>query len=368
VLSHRVAAIVISLIWMATSGEASPAEPSARAQARETLATIEQAASEARGPQRQAWLDRIKSQRQEFERSLDWLIESGDGERALRFASAMNVFWMAFGELSLARKRLDTVLALPSAKAPTPARARALYDAGLLAFRQKDEVDSLARNEQSLVIGRQLGDKTIIARALIGLSRVALRQHDYELVRRDANEALRLAGQLNDRDRELSAVHILAAAARMGDDNSNAAKYYELTLGAYGEEGDRAGVAEELMNLGFVHLHLHDSDWALRLFKESIAIYRSLQFEQGLGWNIGGLAAVAVEQHDGLRAARLYGALDTAMKQLAIVLDPDDQLDCDRYVAMARAEIGSAAFDAARAEGRRMSISDALALGLRQPE
>src|SRR4029077_7635107 len=44
-LSHRVAAIVISLIWMATSGEASPAEPSARAQARETLATIEQAAS-----------------------------------------------------------------------------------------------------------------------------------------------------------------------------------------------------------------------------------------------------------------------------------------------------------------------------------
>jgi len=161
---------------------------------------------------------------------------------------------------------------------------------------------------------------------------------------------------------------MLAAAARMGDDNSNAAKYYELTLGAYGAEGDRAGVAGELMNLAFVHLHLHDSDWALRLFKESIAIYRSLQFEQGLGWNIGGLAAVTVERHDGPRAARLYGALDTAMKKFAIVLDPDDQLDCDRYVAMARAEIGAVAFDAARAEGRQMSISDALALGLRQPE
>jgi hypothetical protein len=369
-LSHRVAAIVIFLIlvWMSTSGETSPAQQRAPAQARETLAAIEQAASEARGPQRQAWLDRITSRRQEFERSLDWLIESGDGERALRFASAMNVFWTAFGELSRARERLDTVLALPSAKAPTPARARALYDAGLLAFRQNDEVDSFARNEQSLAIGRQLGDKTIIARALIGLSRVALRQHEYELVRRDANEALHLAGQLNDRDRELSAVHMLAAAARMGDENSNAAKYYKLTLGAYGEEGDRAGVAGELMNLGFVHLHLHDSDWALRLFKESIAIYRSLQFEQGLGWNIGGLTAVAVEQHNGPRAARLYGALDTALKQFAIVLDPDDQLDCDRYVAMARAEIGSAAFDAARAEGRQMSISDALALGLRQPE
>ena len=112
-LSHRVAAVVISLIWTATSGQASPADPNAREQAREALATIEQAASEARGPQRQAWLDRVKSRRQELERNLDWLLESGDGQRALRFASAMNVFWTAFGELSRARERLDTVLALP---------------------------------------------------------------------------------------------------------------------------------------------------------------------------------------------------------------------------------------------------------------
>ena len=115
-LSHRVAAVVISLIWTATSGQASPADPNAREQAREALATIEQAASEARGPQRQAWLDRVKSRRQELERNLDWLLESGDGQRALRFASAMNVFWTAFGELSRARERLDTVLALPQGR------------------------------------------------------------------------------------------------------------------------------------------------------------------------------------------------------------------------------------------------------------
>src|SRR5439155_26613950 len=115
-LSHRVAAVVISLIWTATSGQASPADPNAREQAREALATIEQAASEARGPQRQAWLDRVKSRRQELERNLDWLLESGDGLRAVRFVWAMNVFWAAFGELACARETFDTSLVLAGVK------------------------------------------------------------------------------------------------------------------------------------------------------------------------------------------------------------------------------------------------------------
>ena len=52
------------------------------------------------------------------------------------------------------------------------------------------------------------------------------------------------------------------------------------------------------------------------------------------------------------------------MKRLAIVLDPDDQLDRDRYFAMARSEIAPKAFDAPYAKGQAMSVADALALGL----
>jgi hypothetical protein len=217
------------------------------------LATIEQAAAEAYGPpQRAEWLERVTAQRSSFERSLDWMIENGRGEEALRFASALTVFWRSFGEIKHARERLTTVLALPSAAAPTAARAKALYDAGVLAFRQNDEAESLARNRESLAIGERIGDKAAIQLALIGLSRVALRQHDYETVRRNAERALGLAQQQDEQEGELRAVHMLAAAARMSDDTVSAAKYYEYTLGAYAAQGDREGVAGELMNLGCV--------------------------------------------------------------------------------------------------------------------
>jgi len=350
---------VIALPWTLTSS----ADP-AGDEAFSALATIEQAAAEAYGPQREEWLERVKAQRSSFERGLDWMIKNGRGEEALRFASALTVFWRSLGEIKHARERLTTVLALPSAAAPTAARAKALYDAGVLAFRQNDEAESLARNKESLAIGERIGDKAAIQLALIGLSRVALRQHDYEAVRRSAARALGLAQQQGEQEGELRAVHMLAAAARMSDDTVSAAKYYEYTLGAYAAQGDREGVAGELMNLGCVHLHRHDPDWALRLLKESIALYRSLKSEPGLAFDIGGLAGVAAERHDGLRAARLLGSMDAAMKRLGIVLDPDDQLDRDRHFAMARGQISSRAFDAAYAEGQTMSISDALALGL----
>ena len=350
---------VIALSWTLTTS----ADPTGD-EAFSTLATIEQAAAEAYGPQGDVWLERVRTQRSRFERGLDWMIENKRGEEALRFASALTVFWRRFGDIAHARERLNTALALPNAAAPTPARAKALYDAGLLAFRQNDEAESLARNKESLAIGERLGDKATMQLALIGLSRVALRRHDYGGVRQNAEQALGLAQQRDDKEGELRAVHMLAAASRMSDDTVNAAKYYEYTLATYAAQDDREGVAGELMNLGCVHLHRHDPDWALRLFKESVAVYRSLKSELGLAFNIGGLAGVAAERHEWLRAAQLFGSLDAAMKRLAIVLDPDDQLDRDRYFAMARGHISSTAFGAAYTDGQTMSISDAIALGL----
>ena len=77
-----------------------------------------------------------------------------------------------------------------------------------------------------------------------------------------------------------------------------------------------------------------------------------------------GFAAVAAERHDAARAARLYGALDSAMTNLGMVLDPDDALDLERYSKMAREQLGETQFETIRAQGRQMSVEEALGLGL----
>jgi len=327
------------------------------------LALVEAAFAQRNGAEAATWQRRIRTDEQDLERSLDWLIQNARGEQALRFVDAMNFFWIELGESQKSRERFAQVLSMPTASTPTVLRAKVLYDAGVLAFRLGDEAASQKLNDESLAIGNQLKDKPSIATALIGLSRIALRHHDYATVRRDAAEALRIRQQLRDTVGEMSPIHMLAAAARMSDENGDARKYYELTLGVYGEQGDKSGVAGELMNLAFVHLHEHDADWAARLFQESVSIYRELQSQEGLAWNISGYAAVAAERHQGALAARLYGALDTAMSKLGIVLDPDDALDLDRYSDMARQQLGGVQFDAVRAEGRRMSVDEALSLG-----
>jgi tetratricopeptide (TPR) repeat protein len=328
--------------------------------ASENLDLVQQAYAERQGPQAASWRSRIRSQEQDLERSLDWLIQNNQGQDALRFVDSMNFFLIEFGESQKSRQRFAQVLDMPSASATTALRAKVLYDAGVLAFRQGDEDASKAFNEQSLDIGRKLNDKPSIATALIGLSRIALRKHDYATVRRDAEEALRIRQEAGDSTGEMSSVHMLAAATRMEGDSASASKFYELTLGIYGKNGDKSGVAGELMNLAFVHLHEHDPEWAARLFKESVLIYRDLQSQEGLAWNISGFAAVCAEKHEAARAARLYGALDTAMSKLGIILDPDDALDLERYSKMAQEQLGRNDFDAARTEGRQLSVDEAL--------
>ena len=55
------------------------------------------------------------------------------------------------------------------------------------------------------------------------------------------------------------------------------------------------------------------------------------------------------------------------MSRLGIVPDPDDQLDLDRYSDLARRQIDGQAFDAARAEGRRLSLDTAIEVALGRP-
>ena len=359
-LRFEIVAALISVMRLTALGE----DVALSAQrARENLDLVERAYAQRQAPTSDRWRLQIKSNESDLEHSLDWLIQNNKGEQALRFVDAMSFFWIEFGESQKSQQQFTQVLALPSASAPTGLRAKVLYDAGVLAFRQGDQAASRALNEESLAIGCRLDDKQAIAAALIGLSRIALRDHDYPAVRRNAAEAMQLRQKLADRKGEMSSVHMLAAAARMEGDSASASKFYELTLGIYGENGDKSGVAGELMNLGFVHLHEHDADWAARLFKESISIYRDLQSQEGLAWNISGLAAMSAERHDGERAARLYGALDTAMTKMGIILDPDDALDLDRYSRMAREQIGEHQFETARDEGTRLSVDEALSLG-----
>ena len=68
-----------------------------------------------------------------FRAGLEWLTETGDAEWGLRLGTALFRFWEMREYLAEGRSRLGKLLKLPGAAAPTKARARALFAAGVLA-------------------------------------------------------------------------------------------------------------------------------------------------------------------------------------------------------------------------------------------
>lgn len=328
------------------------------------VAMLEQAYTERLGSQAAEWRERVRTEEPALLASLDWLIRNGQGVQALRLSVPLAYFRNLQGRSQEARELLTRVLAAPGAAAPTAIRAKALYDAGLIAFRQRDQAGSRSLNEESLSIYRQLQDKPGMATALVGLSRVALRDLDHAAVRAYAEESAALRRDSGDKRGEATALHMLAASARMQGQYGRAAELYEFSLAVNQEAGNQAGVAGELFNLGYVRLRQGQIGNAKKLFSESLAGYRALRDQAGIAYNLGGFAAVAAEEQQPERAARLYGAASAVLDTLKITLDPDDQLEVDHYSAKVRNELGPARFDAATAEGRLMPLEGAITLAL----
>ena len=314
------------------------------------VASVEQAYAERLGPNGAEWRARIKTEEPALRETLDWFMRNAEGDQALRLAVPLAYFWSYEGRGIEARELLTKVLALPSAAAPTAIRAKALYEVG--------------DYDESLRIYRRVQDKAGIATALLGLSRLALRDMDYTSARRDAEESGVIRCELGDKAGQAGAVQMLAAVARMQGQYGKAAELYEFSLNANREAGWDVPVATDLFNLGYVRLRQGKIDVARTLFAESLQKYRELDDDAGVAYVLTGFASIAVEQKQALRAARLYASALVILDQFGLSLDPDDQLDVDHYTAKLLTLLPPDAFKAASAEGRTTSSERAIALAL----
>src|SRR5882724_4514560 len=112
-----------------------------RAHAAYCLVLAEEQASE-QSAEGTEWLERFTLEHANFRAGLEWLTETGDAEWGLRLGTALFRFWEMREYLAEGRDRLGKLLNLPGAAAPTKARARALFAAGVLAVEQGDYVSA----------------------------------------------------------------------------------------------------------------------------------------------------------------------------------------------------------------------------------
>jgi hypothetical protein len=81
---------------------------------------------------------------------------------------------------------------------------------------------------------------------------------------------------------------------------------------------------------------------------------------------LAGLAGPISARGDPERAARLLGASEALLETIGVGLQCSDQFEVDRYEAAVREQLDQATFEAAWAEGRAMSLEQAVTSALEE--
>jgi tetratricopeptide (TPR) repeat protein len=286
------------------------------------------------GPDAKSWIDRLAPKRQEFVEAVRFLAQNGDEEAAAELGANVWRLWLVLGDIASGRQMLSAALDVGQGK-PSRVRSLALYGDGALAFRAGAQQDSQVRNEEALAAARTVGDREAEALALVGLSRVALRNGDYGRVQSLAATARALTRDL-DPAAEVAPLHLLAAGTRLAGEYNQAIDLYVQSLELNRRLGDSRMVGMELHNIGHVEIHRGRVQEAERSFKECAAIRNQDDpYEAAMARLNEAALAFARGEHE--RAAELLRHTQSTLDGAGIVLDPDDAFE----VKWLRERVGS---------------------------
>jgi predicted ATPase/class 3 adenylate cyclase/Tfp pilus assembly protein PilF len=367
------------------------------------LALAEQAEPHLRGPEQEVWLARLEGEHDNLRSALAWCQgQEEEAEAGLRLTAAMFRFWeIRRGYLSAGRAYLAEALTRAGTAERTQVRAKALYGAGILAWRQGDYEAARGLHEESLAIRRELGDKRCIAQSLYSLGAVTSYQGDYGTARALLEESLAISRELGDKVGIATSLNGLGNMAYNQGDYGTARVLYEESLAINRELGHKQGIAMALFNLGRMARRSGDYAQAHRLLAECLEWHIQLGIKGGslaeFGWlaadmgdaaqarqwfeqalrehretgepretaeDLEGLAHLARLQSDWERAARLWGAAQSLREAIGTPPLPEERKEDERDQAAVREALGEAAFAAAWAEGRAMTLEQAIEYAL----
>ena len=122
------------------------------------------------------------------------------------------------------------------------------------------------------------------------------------------------------------------------------------------------GVASTLIDLAQVYLIEGDTIRARACSKESLEIYTEYNHFNGRINCLVNFASIAGIHGQDERAVRLFGASEALSEKHTLIMEDDDHMVYDPIKAAVRKRLGESPFDAALAEGRQLTLEQALEL------
>jgi non-specific serine/threonine protein kinase len=324
------------------------------------VALAERAEPELRALRQRTWLDRLEMEHNNLRAAYEWTMTEPEGRReGLRLATALFWFWRNVGYWSEGHAWLEEGLT-STADVALAIRAKALAAAAWLAWRAGKYERAIALAEEGLFFCKEVSDRENGALCLLCLSNVASDRGDYEQAKRFAEEWLGLSSTLENKYYTCLAFVALGGVARYQGHYDQAISLHEQALTMSRDQGYPLLSAWSLRHLGMDQLRRGVYGRAAEYYKQSLSLCK----EVGNRWvpveGLSGLSSLACIAQQYERAARLFGAATRLHEALGFRFKPADQECYDHHMVIARTRLGEAAFAAAWAEGRAMTLDQAL--------
>ncbi len=336
--------------------------------------------------------------------ALTFFVDRGLAEPALLMVGHLGSTWNVRGQGVAGRDLLAETLALPGGQGPSAARAWALRGAASAAC--KTGGTALARRyfEEHVAVTRSLGDRAGEAEGLDWLALFARMGGDLAAAQHLWEQSLELARAVGDQGRIATVIERLGENALYQGDASAARRLFEQPLAIYQELSDTWGIAGSLITLGQAAWALGEHTEARAQFTAALALQRAHDHQTCLPWtlhelggldlehgdlagahaafaeslstlvdvaahldiplSVGDFAALAAARGEPARALRLAGAASSLRELMPDFVMPRERALLASAEQCGRDALGELAAAAALAEGRAMSLDEAIAYAL----
>ena len=215
------------------------------------LALAERAEPDLYGGRRQPLvLELLDREHDNVRVALAWLLSAGEGEAALRMATALLRFWHARGHLGEGRSWIDQGLAIADS-APAALRAKGLAGIAALAWPQDDREAALSALDRALALVAGTDEREVLALARLAQANMAFDLGDFDLAVKSAQDGKALYEGLGRRWDAAIVNMVPARVASVTGDLARAEALCHDSLAVFREIGDEFGVATAHMCLGW---------------------------------------------------------------------------------------------------------------------
>ena len=323
------------------------------------------------GAEGTAWLNRQEQELDNVHCALRWLTEQGEIRRGLDLAGSLLDYWQTGPErLEAGHTWLTQLMAgHPASVDATPTlaeRAVALHHAANLTFDAEIARDLF---EEALAIYQELGHPGQIIHLAGHVVNTMCSMRDYTAARALLHNQLegarargkyRLVSRLVDR---------LAQVAYDEGDLVTARSHFEEALALCQGSGNAVLLPHVLLGLARAAGAQHDVHPAETIYRQTLTLFAADDETAAANtWPLvlalEGLASVTARLGEVERAGRLFGAADGERERLRTAVPSAGEPIHDRYVLQARATLHGNRYEGARAEGRAMSLEQAIAYAL----